>query len=492
MPTLARPTCSALFSVVSALFLGSLTAIAVLVTSVDTARADPGVIYVDTDAPGPTHNGLSWTTAFTSVQDALGAATYDDQIWVAEGVYFPDEGAGQTNDDRVSTFTLRPGVALCGGFAGGEVSLTERDWTVNVTVLSGDIDGDDDTDDQGVVTDTANIKNNNAYHVVTGVALTETARLDGFTITAGSADGHPADKLGGGILNDNHSSPTLTNLVFSGNRAFSAGGGIYCGDHSSPTLSNASLTSNSATDSGGGMYNSSYSSPRLTNVTFEGNSSATVGESGAGMVNNYYSSPSLINVVFKGNWTSPAGAAAAMSNRYGSSPMLASVTFSGNRGGTVGAMENKLSSNPTLVNCVLWGNEGSDRPTIRNSGGSSPTISYSDVQGSGGSDNWDAAPWAPTAGTTSTPTRCSSIPSPGAPRPRPQATTACGPAPRPSTQGTISPSPSPPTSTASHASRTATGTAAKWWICGRMRQGSPSAASRCGAANALRSPSGQG
>ena len=33
------------------------------------------VLFVDTTAPGPIHDGMSWATAFTIIQDAIDAAT---------------------------------------------------------------------------------------------------------------------------------------------------------------------------------------------------------------------------------------------------------------------------------------------------------------------------------------------------------------------------------------------------------------------------------
>ena len=55
----------------------------------------------------------------------------------------------------------------------------------------------------------------NSYHVVTGATG---ATLDGFTITAGNANGGYPNNRGGGMYN-NGSSPTLTNVTFSGNSA---------------------------------------------------------------------------------------------------------------------------------------------------------------------------------------------------------------------------------------------------------------------------------
>lgn len=53
------------------------------------------IIYVDAGAV-PGGDGLTWTTAFTNLQDALAEAQHCPdvtEIWVAAGTYYPDEGA---------------------------------------------------------------------------------------------------------------------------------------------------------------------------------------------------------------------------------------------------------------------------------------------------------------------------------------------------------------------------------------------------------------
>jgi hypothetical protein len=71
-------------------------------------------IYVDASATGA-GTGSNWTDAYTKLQDALAAAGSGDEIWVAAGVYYPDEGVGMTSDDRTMTFALIDGVEVYGG-----------------------------------------------------------------------------------------------------------------------------------------------------------------------------------------------------------------------------------------------------------------------------------------------------------------------------------------------------------------------------------------
>ena len=145
-----------------------------LFTTTDVSAAD--IIHVKPAQSG-SGDGGSWLNAAT-LQDALqNLADAGDEIWVAKGVYTP--GLSPTD-----TFSLTPGVAVYGGFAGTESERSQRDWETNVTVLSGDIGGDDIVDANGVVTDTANIVGVNSYHVVsadgTTTPITGDSILDGF------------------------------------------------------------------------------------------------------------------------------------------------------------------------------------------------------------------------------------------------------------------------------------------------------------------------
>lgn len=347
------------------------------------------IFYVDADAEGDA-TGLDWTNAYTTVQDALAVATDGDQVWVAEGVYYPDEGRTQTNDAVTSTFTLVSGVALYGGFdPDNDVeAFNDRDWEAYPTVLSGDIDHEtlpDATDPRGVVTNTTDIEGNNAYHVILSLDVTNTTVIDGFTITAGNAN-VVHQRYGGGMYNTNQASPTLTNVIFSGNYALADGGGLCNGQFSDLTLTNVTFTGNYADAQGGGMVNY-HSNPILTNVIFSGNST---GNRGAGLYNGDYASPVLINVIFSGNFANQQGQGGGGLFNNLSTPILYNVTFSGNFAtGCGGGMHNERGK-PVLINTILWGNEATTGSQICNSSNSEPVISFSNIQDSGGSGSgWD-------------------------------------------------------------------------------------------------------
>ena len=220
------------------------------------------------------NDGSSWADAFTNLPDArlLGAFCPDvTEIWVAAGTYYPDEGGGQTDNDRTATFQLVGGIAIYGGYPTGGGT---RDWEANPTILSGDIDGNDTNTDGNNINETWNdIQGSNSYHVVTGLSIDNTAVLDGFTITGGNANSNSSpNHVGGGIFNGS-SNPTLTNITISGNYA-ADGGGMY-NNSSSPVLTNVTIAGNQA-NWGGGMENDN-SNPTLINVTISGNQASNSG-----------------------------------------------------------------------------------------------------------------------------------------------------------------------------------------------------------------------
>ena len=401
-------------------------------------------VDVDTQATKAMQDGLTWDTAFDTIQEAIDAveALGGGQVWVAAGTYAeerPDDPAGD------GSLVLVSGVHVYGGFAGTETYLHEANWALNVTVIDGS-----NGRGPGVA----------AYHVVKGA---DNATLDGFTITGGNANGGAtARRRGGGMYNDRASptvtnctflwnsaeqgrgggmyndsaSPAVTNCTFTANSAYYEGGGMY-NDSASPTVANCTFTANSA-GGGGGMFNWQSSSPTVTNCTFAGNSAGY----GGGMYT-YDSSPTVTNCAFAGNWSSGRGggmwsdrASLTVANctftansacgdgggigswrlssltttnctfsansartgggmyTYDSSPTVTNCTLTANSAEVGGGMRNDDAS-PTVTNCILWGDEDFGyAPEISNAS-SSPVVTYSCVEGGYGvpaDENIDAHP----------------------------------------------------------------------------------------------------
>lgn len=342
-----------------------------------------GIVYVDITATTGLNNGSSWMNAYTDLGDALAfACDCDDsansrpQIWVADGTYTPSEefdfdGSGG-NDMRERTFALCDDVEVYGGFEGlggaEETMLSQRnpDPATNGTILSGDLNGDDvDMDTNGLPD--GNISDN-VYHVVTGSGTGNTAILDGFTITAGNADGTDANRDGGGMYNDD-GSPTLNNVLFKGNASVDDGGGMYNRGGSAPTVNNGQFIANRVVGDGGAAVDNNGSSPTFVNALFLGN--ATVADGGSGNDAN----------------------GGAVRNVSGSMPIFINATFSGNFAENEGgAIYNEDSgTQPTLINTIIWNNEdGSGNNSIVNDGGASANFSFSLVEGENpGGDNLD-------------------------------------------------------------------------------------------------------
>ncbi len=138
--------------------------------------------------------GTNWTAAFATLQKALAIATSGDEIWVAAGTYYPDEGGAFSDNDRNAHFTMKNGVAIYGGFpAAGNPTMTNRDWVNHPTTLSGEIQQDNDI-------------SNNTYNIIYNFFnnLDTTSLLDGFTVSGGHANGIDYRTLhGGGVHNRN-------------------------------------------------------------------------------------------------------------------------------------------------------------------------------------------------------------------------------------------------------------------------------------------------
>ncbi len=248
------------------------------------------VIFVKAGSNG---NGFSWATAFGDLQPALKSAQMGDQIWVAAGKYTPTKDA-----DRAISFHIPSGVEMLGGFAGHEASAEERNWSVNLTILSGEI-GSHSIDD-------------NSYTVIYTKNASVATTVDGFVITGGAANGTGAkgdiSRCGAGWYNDGsngESSPVIANCIFTYNYGRD-GGAIYNfaqNGTTNPTIQNCQFTYNRADLDGGAIYNNGENgicSPTIESCMFEQNE-ATYGAGILNLANHGEAKPLIVNCEFVKN-----------------------------------------------------------------------------------------------------------------------------------------------------------------------------------------------
>jgi hypothetical protein len=251
-----------------------------------------------TDNPSGNDPGEEWTTAYLWLQDALVRAEelIDDQeadeveIWVAAGTYYPDLSAADPDGscdpgpcDRDATFELHDNVRIYGGFDGRETVLNDRDPIRNLTILSGDLAGDDDPDDPF----DAALIDDNAYHVVSAIETDSTARIDGFTIRAGNADVDFNNYEGGGMFIVT-ADPVVVRCIFKNNRA-GDGGAVKLNTSASPTIYNCTFIDNVADTiyavslgQGGAMSVKGDSTGVVLNCLFHGNVANSGQQAGTG------------------------------------------------------------------------------------------------------------------------------------------------------------------------------------------------------------------
>lgn len=293
------------------------------------------LIYVKAGSNG---NGSSWDNAFGNLQDALKVAKAKDQIWVAAGKYVPS-----TINDRDASFNVPDKVVLLGGFAGDETTADQRNWSLNTTILSGEI-GSTSIDD-------------NSYTVVYTQNVSKETIIDGFVITAGTANGTGSEgdirRCGAGLYNNGTkgtSNPTVLNCIFTNNYGRD-GAAIYnyaLNGKCNPTIKNCEFVANRADLDGGAIYNDGNNgtcSPKIENCIFE-NNEATYG---AGILNrgsNGVSKPVIMNCIFVANLSYIRGSG-IYNNRQGRGicdPIVRGCRYEENRASVGRAISNSTVS----------------------------------------------------------------------------------------------------------------------------------------------------
>ena len=141
------------------------------------------LIYVDADATG-SGDGSSWENAYNNLNPAIDGAAEGAFILVADGTY-----------RAVSTFVIDKELTLLGGFNGTETSTDQADPVANVTILSGDVMGNDTAD----VYNPVFLDDNQRILEVTDTASqggpSFICRIDGFTLANGVDINTPVSNL---------------------------------------------------------------------------------------------------------------------------------------------------------------------------------------------------------------------------------------------------------------------------------------------------------
>lgn len=193
-------------------------------------------IYCDFANGNDANSGKSWEMAKKSMSEAMNAVRPGGEIWVAAGRY-------------VGTVTVKPGVAMYGGFTGNENFREERNPEVHLTILDGHRSGP-------VVTMPAG------------------GRVDGFTIENGASN-----SIGGGVQLQCGASVVANNAI-RGNHAVSGGGvGVDCSRQPGATflIVNNVIANNRADLHGGGVLGGAGGMSILNNRIVDNSASAGAG-----------------------------------------------------------------------------------------------------------------------------------------------------------------------------------------------------------------------
>jgi len=219
-------------------------------------------IYVNVNATGA-NDGTSWADAFTNLQTALttaNASTTETEMWIAAGIYKPDAS------NRNIRFTIsKDNLKIYGGFSGTEVSVVDRNMSllnnINETILSGDLQGNDD----------ANITFDNTTRADNSLRIIQidgnNLLIDGITIANGYANlTSGSGRYGAGIqLDQNVAEFTIKHSVIKNNVAY-FGAGINIGsnmNYANFTFDSCIFDSNLSV-----RFSAFYIAPKANRITY--------------------------------------------------------------------------------------------------------------------------------------------------------------------------------------------------------------------------------
>jgi hypothetical protein len=376
--------------------LKSFVAFLFIIVIGQTAKSQSGILYVNANATG-NNTGTSWSDAYTDLQSALQNTSVSiRQIWVAKGTYKP------SLTDMSVSFSMKNNVSLLGGFIGTETDSSQRNWQLNETILSGEINNPGDWWD-------------NITHIIYNTNLDSTAVLDGFTITKGSGTDSDWNQVYGTGIHNQASSPGIYNCRFVD--IIGDGGVIYIDPQSTPKIVNCEFSGVDGSWWAGVILNDAVNSTLIDRCTFKynritsiysrtGNFTATncqfINNQSEAIRSPWGGSFKLINSEFKGNTNAQAvinnnadssdiincsfignvdGGYGTIS-KFGGRVNITNCSFSGNSStwtSYIGIIYTQSNTPLNITNCIFWGN---DRPFIYgDTYYYGTTVTYSNIQG---------------------------------------------------------------------------------------------------------------
>ncbi len=312
-------------------------------------------VYITVDGDD-SRDGLSWETAFKTIQHAL-SLTYGTEsdpvtIHIGPGVFSPSATGEILPLPLISRVNL----------AGESEFSTIIDGEYTSTIFWGKNDG--------------------------------VLVIQDLTITGGFSQ-----KDGGGVRCAS-TNPHFLRCTFSGNQANDGGGGMFIEDASSPQLENCTFWENIA-DTGGAGLLCNASTPVIQSCTFKLNSC----DYGAGITCKNNSNARISNCLFTENYeytglycgdSSPIITDSEFSyNRIGiycrwqSSPVISGCLFQGNPGTvtTGGGLQCFGQCSPEVIDCIFIENTAFSGGAIRFSGWSNPTVTGCLIENNTASDS---------------------------------------------------------------------------------------------------------
>lgn len=316
-----------------------------------------GTIFVNAQATG-NNNGTSWLNAYTSLQDALIAVDHNQEIWMTQGTYTP-----HASDRLIKFLVTKNGVKIYGGFSGTETQLSQRDFRVNETVLSGDLAANDNAS----ITFSNSSRNDNSYNVITVNASNFT--LDGITVSGGHANytGLAAYESGAGLIKaEFKTNLTIQNCKFKNNVANTAGAGVFAKYKANGSgylkINNTEFSNNVArygtsfysyTDGITDVLNIDVENSLFTNNLATDNGSSLGYAGSAGWVRAY--NFATVNSSFTNNTY-------ANNKDDGTAGGLTNATR-----GTLGISQTNGTMTANVQNCIFWNNKSRGTNTVAKS-----------------------------------------------------------------------------------------------------------------------------